>query len=83
LKKSGGLSANDLSVSYYGGDEIDVSPIVQEQLILALPTRPLCDPECRGLCSQCGASLNAGDCGCVIEQGDPRLAVLRSLKISG
>ncbi len=75
------LTADDLSLSFYRGEQINLSPLVREQLILALPTRPLCTPGCRGLCSQCGASLNAGDCGCVIVRGDPRLAVLRDLKI--
>lgn len=77
------LTADDLALSFYGGDEIDLSPLVEEQLILALPTRPLCDPACRGLCPQCGAVLNAEECGCVLEEPDPRLAVLRNLKIGG
>jgi uncharacterized protein len=77
------LTADDLSLSFYRGEQIDLSPLVREQLILALPTRPLCTPGCRGLCPQCGASLNAGDCGCVIVREDLRLAVLRDLKIGG
>lgn len=81
-ERSGGLREEDLSLSYYGGEEIDFSPLVHEQVILALPTRPLCDAACPGLCSQCGASLHAGACGCVVEHGDPRLALLRSLKVS-
>jgi uncharacterized protein len=81
-QRSGGLREEDLSLGYYGGEEIDFSPLVHEQLILALPTRPLCDAACRGLCPQCGASLNVGACGCVVERGDPRLAPLLSLKIS-
>jgi len=81
-ERSGGLREEDLSLSYYGGEEIDFSPLVYEQLILALPTRPLCDPACPGLCPQCGASLDTEACGCVVERGDPRLAPLRSLKVS-
>jgi uncharacterized protein len=77
------LSADDLALSFYRGEEIDLSPLVHEQTILALPTRPLCDPACRGLCPRCGASRNDGDCGCVADAGDPRLAVLRGLKMSG
>jgi uncharacterized protein len=81
-ERSGELREEDLSLSYYTGEEIDFSPLVQEQLILALPTRPLCSASCRGLCPQCGASLNAGECGCVVEHDEPRLAMLRSLKVS-
>ena len=79
----GRLTADDLALSHYRGEEIDLSPLIYEQMILALPTRPLCDPGCRGLCPQCGASRSEGDCGCVADGGDPRLAVLRSLKMRG
>ena len=58
------LSADDLAFSFYEGKEIDLTPFVHEQLILALPTRPLCAEDCRGLCARCGANLNAGACGC-------------------
>jgi uncharacterized protein len=58
------LSAEDMALSYYDGEEIDVTPLVYEQAILALPTRPLCAEGCRGLCPRCGANLNAGPCGC-------------------
>ena len=58
------LSADDLSLSFYDGKEIDVTPLVHEQAILALPTRPLCSENCRGLCTCCGANLNAGPCAC-------------------
>ncbi len=76
---AGELSADDLAFSYYEGEEIDLTPLVQEQIILALPTRPLCGEECRGLCPRCGANLNSGPCGCPAPAGDPRLAVLHTL----
>ena len=47
--------------------------------MLALPTRPLCAEECRGLCPRCGANLNAGPCGCPAGMTDGRLAVLQTL----
>jgi DUF177 domain-containing protein len=65
----------------YDGDEVDLSPLICEELLLALPTRPLCREECRGLCSRCGTNLNQGECRCPEPAGDPRLAVLRTLKI--
>jgi uncharacterized protein len=77
------LRAGDLADSFYRGTEIDVTRLVYEQVLLALPTRPLCDEECRGLCSQCGANRNLGDCACTVDSGDPRLSVLRGLKIDG
>src|SRR5207253_6272284 len=74
------LSEDDLALSYYEGDEIDLTPLVHEQTILALPTRPLCGESCRGLCPRCGANLNAGACGCPAAPPDPRLAVLLTLR---
>ncbi len=76
------LRVDDLEFSLYDGDEIDLSPLVREQLMLALPTRPLCREDCRGLCPHCGTNLNRTACGCHEDKLDPRLAPLRALKIS-
>jgi len=73
------LAADDLAFSFFEGEEIDLSPLVHEQTILALPTRPLCREDCRGLCPRCGANLNSGPCGCPADTPDPRLSVLRTL----
>jgi uncharacterized protein len=75
------LAADDLSQSFYAGPDVDLTPIVHEQVLLALPTRPLCAEECRGLCSRCGTNRNTEECSCTEDTGDPRLAILRSLKI--
>lgn len=75
------LTEDDLDLVYYRGEEIDVTPLVDEQIILALPTKPLCREECRGLCPQCGANLNSESCCCQPQKGDPRWAVLRQLKL--
>jgi uncharacterized protein len=73
------LRIDDVELATYAGDEIDLSPLLREQVLLSLPTRALCDEDCRGLCVRCGANLNLGDCGCRIESMDPRFAALRSL----
>ncbi len=61
------------------GGFIDLTPIVREESILAVPIQALCSPGCRGLCSQCGQNLNEGDCACEHDHIDPRLASLRAL----
>src|ERR1700720_522543 len=78
---NGDLRVEDLEFSLYEGEEVNLTPLIREQMLLALPTRPLCREDCRGLCPRCGANLNDGDCGCVIESGDARLSVLRSIKV--
>jgi uncharacterized protein len=77
----GNLKTEDLEFSFYDGDEIDLGPLVTEQLMLALPSRALCREDCQGLCSHCGINLNFYKCECRSEAFDPRLAVLRTLKI--
>jgi uncharacterized protein len=49
--------------------------------MLALPTRPLCAEDCRGLCDSCGANLNREACDCADTGGDPRMAIFRTLKV--
>jgi uncharacterized protein len=50
---------------------------VRELALLDVPMRPLCRPDCQGLCMNCGQNLNEGDCGCEEEEIDPRLEALR------
>jgi uncharacterized protein len=77
-----GLRTEDLEFSLYDGEEVDLTPLIREQMLLALPTRPLCREDCRGLCPQCGANLNERDCGCTSESADSRLAILRTIKVN-
>lgn len=44
--------------------EIDVTPAVREELVLAAPRYALCREDCKGLCPQCGKDWNAGACTC-------------------
>jgi len=76
------LRDEDLEFSLYDGDQIDLSPLVREQFLLSLPTRPLCREDCRGLCPKCGVNLNNIQCGCSFDVGHPGLAALRNLKVS-
>jgi uncharacterized protein len=75
------LRDEDLEFSLYDGDQIDLSPLIREQFLLSLPTRPLCREDCRGLCPKCGVNLNHTQCDCSLEVGHPGLAALRNLKV--
>jgi uncharacterized protein len=61
-------------------EHIDLEPLARETLLLELPLAPLCRPECRGLCSVCGADLNRARCMCPPAAGDPRWAALDPLR---
>ena len=72
------LTAGDLDVVWYEDFVVPFDPLVEEQLQLELPMKPLCRPDCRGLCPRCGADRNSAPCDCR-EEGDERLAKLKSL----
>ncbi len=61
--------------------ELNVGSLLWEQLLLAMPVKPLCREDCLGLCPKCGKNRNLGPCDCVPDEGDPRLAVLKTLKV--
>ena len=73
------LTENDLSVSVFDGEVIDVDEIVKEQILLAVPTRMLCRPDYKGLCPDCGIDKNTGECRCDAKDVDPRWAALKNL----
>lgn len=60
-------------------NHLDLSEVVRQDLLLALPNHPLCRPDCKGLCPSCGANLNEGECACAVEEIDPRWDALKSL----
>ena len=74
------VAEEDLETSVYRDDQIDLNDLVREQFYLALPMKPLCRDDCRGLCAQCGINLNTASCDCAPAWEDPRLAPLRQLK---
>jgi uncharacterized protein len=59
--------------------EIDVTPAIREELMLAVPRFVECREDCKGLCPQCGKELNAGPCGCP-PAVDARWQPLKALK---
>ena len=58
---------------------IDLTDAVREDIILALPAKPLCEAGCRGLCPRCGRDLNAGICDCHPPQEDSPFAALNGI----
>jgi uncharacterized protein len=74
------LSDSDLISVSYSGEEIDLDFEIAEQVMMEVPFKPLCSESCRGLCSVCGADLNAGECGC--DRGGINLKMSALKKIS-
>lgn len=74
------LQEAELGVLYADGEELDLEPILVEQLQLNIPMKPLCRDDCRGLCPECGADRNTEACGCAQASADPRWGALAALK---
>jgi uncharacterized protein len=74
------LKEDELGVLTIPEEILETDPILLEQLQLNVPMKPLCRPDCRGLCPECGADLNAGECSCETHAGDARFAALAVLK---
>jgi uncharacterized protein len=59
--------------------EIDLTEVVRQDILLAIPPRPVCRSKCAGLCPVCGKNWNEGPCDCKREETDPRLEKLKEL----
>lgn len=71
------VASDELNTDFYSGDELDILSLINEQIELALPMKPLCSDLCKGICPQCGADLNTGTCTCIRQATDTRLAALK------
>ncbi len=54
-----GDAATEEEIRHLVGDLVDLEPVLRDAVVLDLPFQPLCRPDCRGLCPDCGADLNA------------------------
>ncbi len=58
---------------------LELTEVIRQNLLLAMPMYPVCRSKCKGLCPSCGQNWNQAPCDCTLEDIDPRLAVLRDL----
>jgi uncharacterized protein len=59
--------------------DLNLDELLRQSILLALPLKPLCADDCRGLCPRCGHRLGEGPCGCAPEEVNPQLAALRQV----
>src|SRR5262245_15775853 len=72
-------TADEDEVGRMQGDLIDLEPEVRDAIVLALPTNPVCRPDCPGLCPDCGERWDDLPADHAHDQLDPRWAALRRL----
>lgn len=58
--------------------ELNVDELINEEVVLSIPSKFLCKEDCKGLCASCGTNLNVKNCDCKKEV-DPRMAALLQL----
>ena len=76
-----GLGLEDVedTPALFGDDWVAFNLSAREALILALPLKPLCREQCRGLCPHCGTNRNDSECNCSVAIPDPRWDALKQL----
>jgi len=73
------LAEEDMNKLFYQGELIDLEQPIRDAILLSVPMKPLCKPDCQGLCTRCGKNLNEGKCNCSVEMVDPRWKALGKL----
>jgi uncharacterized protein len=74
------ITAPETEIGYYLEDSLLLEDVLREQVLLSLPVRTLCKPDCKGLCQRCGANRNSQTCTCEEGPNDPRWEALSGLR---
>jgi uncharacterized protein len=74
------ITASEAEIGYYQKDSLSLEDVLREQVLLSLPVRTLCKPDCKGLCPRCGANRNLQPCSCDPGPADPRWEALTGLR---
>ena len=72
-------SASELGLILPESAQIDLAPLLREYALLEIPISPIHDPDCKGLCIECGQDLNIKDCGHDQNNEDSPFSVLKNL----
>jgi uncharacterized protein len=73
------ITVDETEIGYYEKSGLLLEDVVREQVLLSLPGRALCQPDCKGLCPRCGQNLNQAICSCESTPADPRWNALAGL----
>ena len=74
------ITAPETEIGYYQKDSLLLEDVLREQVLLSLPVRTLCKPDCKGLCPRCGVNRNNQTCTCEEGPADPRWEALADLR---
>jgi uncharacterized protein len=74
------ITAPETEIGYYQKDGLWLEDVLREQVLLSLPVKTLCKPDCKGLCPRCGENRNSQACRCEEGPNDPRWEALAGLR---
>ncbi len=72
-------STDDDEIGRVVDDLVDLEQAIVDAVGLALPLAPLCEPDCPGLCPDCGVVLSTAEPGHHHDKIDPRWAKLAGM----
>lgn len=64
------LSDEKIDQMFYSGRQLDLRAVILEQLNLTFPAKPLCAPDCEGICAVCGELIRDARCSCQVKEAD-------------
>lgn len=65
--------------TFMDGYSLNVEDLISNEILMSLPAKVLCKPDCKGICAVCGKDLNLGECGCDTFVPDPRMAAIKDI----
>jgi uncharacterized protein len=74
------IGASETEIGYYQDGGLLLEDVLREQVLLSLPAKTLCRPDCKGLCPRCGSNLNTETCTCDTVPSDLRWTALSDLR---
>jgi uncharacterized protein len=74
------ITTPETEIGYYLEDSLSLEDVLREQVLLSLPVRTLCKPDCKGLCPRCGENRNSQTCSCEVGPSDLRWEALSGLR---
>jgi len=74
------ITTSETEIGYYQEGSLVLEDVLREQVVLALPTRTLCNEDCKGLCPRCGRNLNSESCTCDEIPVNPQWNALSELR---
>lgn len=74
------ITQAETEIGYYRGEGVLLEDALKEQILLLLPAKLICTPDCKGFCPHCGRNQNVESCDCVTTMSDPRWSPLEDIR---